>query len=134
MLCISSLFVWFESRTDNHAILENKGTVDHRKVNKRLKKFLLVYKNLDNQTRSGRPKSVDSEASESNMVSNSWSVSGDLTSHNPAWFVVIFIILTKSSKATKLRRMLQKYCKTFDSLYYFFCPVVSVWDEKKKSF
>ena len=84
MLCIGSLCMWFK-RSDvvlfenlffmssNWVIMSRKqpknifyakdeGAVDHSRVNWLFKKFCLVCKDLDDQQRSGWPKTSDSEA------------------------------------------------------------------------
>ena len=59
-----------------------KVTVDHCLVTRWFKKFCLVCKNLDDQAKSGRPKTVDSEAVlqpiEANLVSSTQRVSSEL--------------------------------------------------------
>ena len=80
MLCITSLCAWFEICTDGFILYETElgnkavkatkniycvksdGTVDHSIEARWFKKFCLDWKNLDDQTRSDRPKSVVSEA------------------------------------------------------------------------
>ena len=70
------------------------------------KKFHVSCKNLDDQTKSGRPKTVDSKA----MLLGSWWVAiGEYSaSPNPVWFI-IFMTPAKTSRTAK-------YCRTFDSL------------------
>ena len=42
--------------------VEIKATIDHSTINRWFKKFCSGYKNLDNQTRSGSPKTKNSKA------------------------------------------------------------------------
>ena len=62
--------------------MESEGTFDHHTVTKWFKKFLLDYNNFDNQSRSGKPKIMDSEAVlqaiEVNLEIGSQKVSGEL--------------------------------------------------------
>ena len=70
-----------EKKNEN-IVQKEKNTVDHNEVTKWFKKFLLDYKNLDNQVRSDRPKTINSKAIcqvlEANLVSSTWSESGEL--------------------------------------------------------
>ena len=60
---------------------KNEG--DHSTVTRWFKTFCMDCKNLDNQAKSSRPKSMDSEAElhaiEANLVSCTWRVSGKLS-------------------------------------------------------
>ena len=60
--------------------VKGEGAIDLSRVNKWIKKFRSGCKNLHNQARSGRPKTVDSEAVlqgiETNPASSTWRVSG----------------------------------------------------------
>ena len=57
--------------------VQNEGSVDCSKVTRRLKKFCLGYKDLNDQLRSSRLKTVDSKA-ETNLASSTLSISGEL--------------------------------------------------------
>ena len=61
---------------------KGEGAVDHVTVTRWFKKFCSVCKNLNDQARVDKPKSMDSEAMfqtiETNLVSNTWRVSGEL--------------------------------------------------------
>ena len=77
MLFIASLHVWFESHTDECAASSKiepgynamgniccskvEAIVNYNAEIRRLKKYRSAPKNLDDQTKSGRPKIVDSE-------------------------------------------------------------------------
>ena len=66
--------------TKNICCAKDEGAIDHSAVTRWFKKFYLGFKNLNNQTRPGRPKSIDSEvvlqAIEINLVSRTGRVSG----------------------------------------------------------
>ena len=66
----------------NICCTKGKGSVDHSTVTRCFKKFQSVYKNLHNQVKSARPKTMDSEAMllaiEANPLSSTWRVSGEL--------------------------------------------------------
>ena len=62
-----------EEATNNFSRVKRKGTVEHNTVTRWFKKFCSGYKNFDDQERSGRPESVDSEA----MFQNHWVKSGE---------------------------------------------------------
>ena len=47
--------------TENICCAKDEGSVDHNTINRWLKKFHSGHKNLDNQARSGRPKTMDYE-------------------------------------------------------------------------
>ena len=63
----------------NICCAKGEGAVD----NISFKKFCPSFKNVDNQARSGRPKTIDSDsvlpAMETNLASNTWRVSGNLS-------------------------------------------------------
>ena len=65
--------------TKNICCVKDEGTVDHGTITRWFKKFYSGYKY---QTRSCKPKSMDSKAMYQllgeNLVSNTWRVSGDL--------------------------------------------------------
>ena len=64
------------------ATTKSEGKVDHSTVTRWFKKFHTGRKDLNNQARSDRPKSMDSmavlEAIEANLASNTWRVSDKL--------------------------------------------------------
>ena len=66
-----------EEATKNISGTKGEGMVDHYSVTRWFKKFRSVCKNLDDQTRLGRPKSLDFEVIESNQASRSWRISGE---------------------------------------------------------
>ena len=76
----SAIILW--RQTQNIYSVEGEATVDHNTVSRCFKKFCLGYKNLDDQARSGRPKTIDSkivlQTIEANSISCTWSVSGEL--------------------------------------------------------
>ena len=67
----------------NICCLKGESELDYSIVTRWLKKFLLCCKDTDDQARSGRPKSVDSDAIlkavEANPVSVIWRVSGEIS-------------------------------------------------------
>ena len=46
----------------NIGCMKGEGTIDYSTITRWFKKFCLGCKNLNNQPRSGRPKTVDAEA------------------------------------------------------------------------
>ena len=68
---------------ENICYVKSEGVVDHGTVTRWVKKFCLGCKNLDNQPRPGKPKSVYSEGIlqtiEANLVSNIQRPSGKLS-------------------------------------------------------
>ena len=69
--------------TKNISCVKSEGIDDHSTVTRWLQNFThSVCKNLDDQTRSGRPKNIDSEAVlkaiETNLASSTQRVSGKL--------------------------------------------------------
>ena len=68
--------------TQNVCCVKGESTVAHSTVTRWFKKFCSSYKNLDNETRSGKPKNVDSKAMFLAMKANSMS-----STQNPVWFV-----------------------------------------------
>ena len=62
--------------------VKDESAVNHSTVKRWFKKFRPGYKNLDNQAKSGRPKTVDSvvvlKAMEANSTSSTWRLSGEL--------------------------------------------------------
>ena len=77
--------------------VKDEGVVEYSTVNRWFKKFLLSCKNLDDQARSFKSKTVDSKAAlkaiEANLANSA--------SHSLVWFVN-FTILTKASRDAKL--------------------------------
>ena len=75
--------------TKNIFCEKSEGAVDYSTVSRWFKKFWLGYKNLNNQARSGRLKTVDSETIlqdiEANPVSSTWRVSGKLGISESRW-------------------------------------------------
>ena len=75
--------------TNNICCAKGEGAVDHIW----LQKFWSGYRNLDNQARTGRFKTMGSEAMlqviKANPVSSTWAVSGELSisQSSPVWFV-----------------------------------------------
>ena len=85
-------------------------------VTRRLKKFRLGCKNLDDQATSGRPKSVDPKSvPQASPVSSNRRVSGEFSISQSG---VLHDLMAKAFWATELYSMQQKYCKTFDSAWY----------------
>ena len=103
--------------TKNICYAKGENAVDDSKVIKWFKKFRSGSKNLDYQARSGRFKTLDSEAvhqaTEENVSSNSRRISGEHV-HSSVWFVIC-TTPKNLSKAAKLWLMLQKYRKIFHS-------------------
>ena len=97
----------------------SEGTPDQNTVTRWLVKFHTSCKNVDDQTRSARHKTVDSEdviqATEASLVSTTQRVSIGLAYHSLVW-LAIFTTLANASEAEELCLTLEKYCKTFDSL------------------
>ena len=80
-------------------------------------KFHSTCKNLDDQARSGRPKTMDYEAVLQTIDANRVALGeyqARLASHNSLWFVT-FMTSIKSPIADELCATLSKYCKNFDS-------------------
>ena len=103
--------------TRNTCCAKGEGLVDHCTVTRWLKKFCLGCKNLDNQVRSGRSKTVYFKAMLKAIEANSVS----LTSYSPMRFVT-FTTSVKASIAAGL--YLKKWYVTcyFDWLTTFqFC-------------
>ena len=103
--------------------------------------WVQVARTLDNQARSGRPNSgiwVVHQAIETDLASSSQRVSGKF-SITLSSMVFPLHHLSKTSRIAELCLILPKYCKTFESPYYyhynyhynynlnfFFCTSVSV--------
>ena len=104
-----------------------------RHSNQKFLKIPSACKNLDDQVRFGRPKTINSEAVlqaiEANQSSSTQEYQASLASHKPVWFAIL-VTSAKVSRASKLCLILPKYCKTFGSL---FCSIgikiVSAMDE-----
>ena len=105
--------------TKNICRAKCEGAVDHSTVTRWFKKFCLGCKNLNDQARSSRPKTMDSKVTLLRKIQwvalEEYQVS--LASNN-LLRVVTFTIFTKVSWAAGLCLMLTKYCKTFYSLKY----------------
>ena len=97
---------------------KDERAVDHSTVTRLYEKFCLHWKNLENQVRSGKPKTVDSEAVLQEIGVNRTSSIGEsqasLASYCPVWSVT-FMTLTIASKDVELCLTLPKYGKNFDS-------------------
>ena len=87
--------------TKNISCIKAEGTVDHGTVTKWFKKFHLGCKNLDNQARSDKSKTVNSEAvpraMKVNPVSRTHRVS-NLAYDSSVWFITF----TMSAKASSM--------------------------------
>ena len=107
--------------TKNIYIGKSESTVDHSTVNWWINKFCWGCKTLDDQARSGRPKTMDSEAmfqaKEMNSATSTQKVSGEFSS--PEWYVT-FTTLAKASLDAELKIKLPKYWKLNSSEYFFF--------------
>ena len=95
--------------------VKGESTLYHNTVTRSFKKFQSGCKNLDNQARPDRPKTLVSKAVlqtiETKQVSNTWSVSVSSASDNPVWFVT-FMILAETSGAAKscyITKILQNF-------------------------
>ena len=84
---------------------KSEGAVDPSKVIREFKKFRSGCKHLNDQSSSGRPKTVDSETvlqiTEANLEGSTPRVSGELVSHSSVWLVT-FTISANAFKAAKL--------------------------------
>ena len=69
--------------TKNNCCMKDKSAVDHNTVRKWFKKFCIDCKNLNNQARLSRPKTIDSKAMlqaiEANLPSRTQRVAGELS-------------------------------------------------------
>ena len=69
--------------TKNIHCMKGKGTIDYSTVTKWFKKFCLGCKNLDDQAKSGKPKTVNFKAMlkaiKAKLASNTQKVSGELS-------------------------------------------------------
>ena len=90
---------------------KSEDIFNHSHVTRQFRKFHSHYKNLYDQQRSSRPKTVHSQATikaiEVRLVIT-------IQRRN-----VTFTTLTKAFKAAYLCLILLKYCKTFDSSQYY---------------
>ena len=104
--------------TKNICCAKSGRVLNHKIITRLLKKFRSGYKNLTDQARSVRPKSVDSKAVllaiEVNTVSSTQRVSGELGILQSIWFVT-FKTSAIVFKAAELYLTLLKHYKTFDS-------------------
>ena len=91
--------------TKNICYTKGEGAVVYSTVSRWVEKFCSGYKNLNDQIRLDRPKTVDSKAMlqaiEANPVSYNQRVSGK--------FSITFMTLGKASEVAKLYLMLPKY-------------------------
>ena len=105
-----------QSKTKNICCVEGEGAIDHSTVTRWIKKFC---KNINNQARLGRPKTLDLkavlQAMEAYLVSSTLGVSGKLSISQSNVFC-LFMNSVKASRTAKLCFTLPKYCKTFDSV------------------
>ena len=98
--------------------VKGEGAIDHSTATRLLKKLHSGGKNLTEQAKWGRPKSVDSEAVphaiEVNLASSTWRVSGE---HSMSLSSVSRLLyhLNKNYEAAELYLTLKRYWKTFDS-------------------
>ena len=103
---------------ENISCLKGKVAVDLTTVTRWLKKFHCVCKNLDNQIRSSRPKTVGSEmmlqAIEANLWSSTQRVSGE-PDISQISVVCHFHDLSKSFLVDEVCLSLPKYWKMFYS-------------------
>ena len=98
--------------------VKDEGTVDHSTVTRWFKKFYLGCKNYDDQGRSGRIKTMDSEALPQAIEANpEYQLS--LESHRPMWFVTS-MTLAKTSGPAELCLMLPKYWLTLILIYLLY--------------
>ena len=86
--------------------VKDESAVDSSTVTRWFKKFCTVGKSLDDQTRSGRPKT----ATEANLASSIQRVSVELCIFSPVGFV-IFMSSAKVLRAAELCLMLPNYSK-----------------------
>ena len=100
-------FISYKFELGHNTAEAAESTVDHNSVTRWFKKFGLGCKNLNDQTRSGRPKSIDSKV----MIHGG--KYGKYYSESSRHLTVTFT--TKTFRAAELCIMLPKYCKTFHS-------------------
>ena len=104
--------------TRNICDARDKGSVDHSKIIRWLKKFWMGCKNLSDQTRSGRPNTVDSEAViqaiQTNLVSRTLTVSDELCISQSSE-VCYLSNLSKSIQSCWIVLLVTKILQNFDS-------------------
>ena len=135
-MCIASVHMWFESRTDKHWLIcelilylfdldhntieaikniycvKNEGTFNHITETRLFKKFNLSCKNLNNLARSGRTKTMPKfQGIEANLARSTRRVSGEVSISQ---FSVVHHLHNIGKSAAKLCFTLPKYCKTFE--------------------
>ena len=101
----------------NICFTKGEGALDHSTVTRWFKKFRSSYKNLEDQTRSSRPKTLDSEAVlqaiEVNLASSIRRLSGELGISQSNVVRHIFMISGKASEAAELYCTFQKILQNF---------------------
>ena len=97
--------------TKNICCVKGKYELDHCTVIKLSKTFHSGCKNVDDQAKSGRPKTVDFEATVANLASSSRRVSGEFSISK---YSVVFYFYDLG--VAELCFNLPKYCKTFELL------------------
>ena len=85
--------------TKNICWMISEGAVDHSTVNKWFKKFCTGWKNSDNQAKSGRPKTVDSEADLQAIEQIRWVALGEYQASPASHNSVELVTFTTSAKA-----------------------------------
>ena len=107
--------------TKNICRVKSERVVEHRTVTSWFKKFCSSCKNLDNQAKPSRPKTVDFEAvlqaMESNMASSTWRVSGELSISQYS----VFITFTTSAKAFRAAELYLTYYQNIVELLIHPC-------------
>ena len=86
---------------------KGKGAINYDIITRRLKKFHLDYKNLNNLVKSGRPKSIGFHDIEANPASNTGRVSDKLNISQSS-------VVHNFDKSIQICLMLPKYSKTLD--------------------
>ena len=97
--------------TKNICCAKGEDAVDHRTITEQwFKKFHSGCKNLKNQARLGRPKTVDFKAVLQAIETNR-EYQASLASHSPVWLIT-FTTSIKAPGTAKLCLLLAKFCKT----------------------
>ena len=91
--------------TQNICYTKVESAVDHCRVTRGFKKFCLAYKNLEDQARQGRRKTMDSEAKSLTQIRRV--APGEYQASSASYSSVWFVICTT---AAQLCLMLLKYC------------------------
>ena len=90
--------------TKNNCCVKSENEVDHSTVTRWFKKFHIACRDIDNQARPGRPKSVDSEAMlqaiDINMASSTWRVSVELYILITYWSHKTYTLLYTQTRET----------------------------------